>query len=255
MNKQLSLSVLASVVATGAIAAFQPTANAASFTAQDAVNAGCVGASTCTVNSFKLTATDNSTPANSRTITQKTVNGLLGLGVSNGTNPDPSGGEIDFNEILSVGFGRSLNLKYLDLSFLYQPGVFNDAVFEVALVKETGGTQTGKLRVTGDTSAVWESTDGSVINLSPSTRRKGGAYRIFNPFGDSKIQGFSLTALKVRSDDPTKTCSTGKKCPSDSRNSDFALTAVQVPEPTTVAGLGLVGLLAFARRRTIAKAD
>jgi len=145
MNKQLSLS-LASVVAVGTIAAFQSTANAASFTAQDAVSAGCVGSQNCTVNGFKLSATDDSTPANSRTITQKTVNGLLGLGVSNGTNPDPSGGEIDFNEILNVEFGRALTLKYLDLSFLYQPGVFNDKVFEVALVKETGGTQTGKLR-------------------------------------------------------------------------------------------------------------
>lgn len=256
MNKQFSLS-LAGIVATGAIVAFQPTANAASFTAQDAVNAGCVGTTSCTVNGFTLSATDTSSPANPRNITQKTVNGFLGLGVANGTTPDPSGGEIDLNEILNVGFGRSLTLKYFDLSFLYQPGVFNDAVFEVALAKATGGTQTGKLRVTGNTSAVWESTDGSgtVVNLSPSVKRGGGSYRILNPFGDDKITGFSLTALRVRSDDPTQTCSSGRKCPSGAQNSDFALSAVQVPEPTTVAGLGLVSLLAFARRRTVAKAD
>ncbi|MBE9010992.1 PEP-CTERM sorting domain-containing protein [Pseudanabaenaceae cyanobacterium LEGE 13415] len=244
-------------MATGTIAAFESSAHAASFTAQDAVNAGCVGATTCTVNGFTLSATDNSNPANPRNITQKNVNGFLGLGVRNGENPDPSGGEIDFNEILNVGFGRALTLKSLDLSFLYQPGVFADKVFEVALVKATGGIQTGKLRVTGNTTAVWESPTGfgSVLNLSPSTKRGGGSYRITNPFGDDKITGFSLTALKVRSDDPTQACSSGRKCPSGSDNSDFALTAVQVPEPTTVAGLGLVGLLAFARRRTAVKAD
>jgi galactose mutarotase-like enzyme len=51
VNK-LSLSLFAGVVASSAIAAYQPSANAASFTAQDAVSAGCVGVNSCTVNGF-----------------------------------------------------------------------------------------------------------------------------------------------------------------------------------------------------------
>ncbi|HTL90346.1 MAG TPA: PEP-CTERM sorting domain-containing protein, partial [Leptolyngbya sp.] len=58
-------------------------------------------------------------------------------------------------------------------------------------------------------------------------------------------------SLRVRSNDPTKDCSTGKDCPAGSANSDFALSSVQVPEPTTVVGLGMVGLLTFARRRSM----
>ncbi len=247
MNKSTSLSILIGLVAGSAIATFQTAANAASFTAQDAKDAGCIGLTSCTVNGFTLNATDNGTPAQTRNITEKTVGGVLGLGVRNGTNSDPSSGEIDFNEILSVGFGKALTLKSLDLSFLYQPGVYNDAVFEVALVKATGGTQTGKLRVTGNTSAVWESAEGTVVNLSPSVKGKGGSYRLLNPFGDDKILGFSLTALQAKD--------AKGKTPAGGANSDYALSAVQVPEPTTVAGLGVVGLLAFARRRQVLKAD
>ncbi|HTL89456.1 MAG TPA: hypothetical protein VL134_08635, partial [Leptolyngbya sp.] len=196
MNKHLPLSLVAGLVAGSTIAAFQPSANAASFTAQDAVNAGCVGLTSCTVNGFYLKATDNSTPAQDRTITQKTIDGVVGLGVRNGMNSDPSSGEIDFNEILSVGFGqpnqqKALTLKSIDLSFLYQPGVYSDKVYEVALVSATGGSQVGKLRVTGDTSAVW-SLGGTVTNLAASIVGSGGSYRITNPFGDDKITGVKL---------------------------------------------------------------
>jgi hypothetical protein len=263
MNKQISLSLLA---AAGALVAFQSSAQAASFTASDAkaqcalntatsVAGSFYGGSTCVVNGFTLKATTNSAITGStvdRNITYKEVAGFSGLGVRDGANPDPSSGEIDFDEVLSVNFARALTLKSFDLSFLYQPGVFNDAVFEVALVKAAGGTQTGKLRVTGDTSAVWEATDGTVVNLSPSLKGSGGSYSVLNPFGDEKITGFSMTAVKVQSNDSTIACSGGGNCPSGGANSDFVLSAVQVPEPTTVAGLGIVGLLAFARRRRVA---
>lgn len=253
MKKHISLVILAGLAISGTVATVQ-SAQAASFTAQDAVNANCVGQTSCTVKGFYLKATTNSTPKIDRTLTQKTVGGVLGIGVRDGVNSDPSSGEIDANEILRVGFGqpgkeKALTLKALDLSFLYQPSVYNDNVFEVALVKADGGLGSGKLRVTGNTSAVWESAEGSVINLSPSIKNKGGSYEIVNPFGDTKIKGFSLTAVRVRSDNPTKECSTGKFCPAGAANSDFALSAVQVPEPTTAIGLGMVGLLALARRR------
>lgn len=255
MNKYL-FALVASCVTGSTIVAFQPAATAASFTARNAKDAGCIGFTSCTVNGFRL----SSSPQD-HVISEKTVGGVLGLGVRNPIR-DRSNGEIDFGETLSVGFARQQTLKSFDLSFLYQPGVYGDQVFEVALVNVTGSTQSGRLRVTGDRSAVWELADGaswrsvgSVANLSPSVRKQGGSYRVLNPFGGDRILGFSLTAQRVRRDNLSTPCTSGTSCPTGVANSDYALTAVQVPEPTTVAGLGVVGLLAIARRRQGVKAN
>ncbi|BAS58721.1 PEP-CTERM sorting domain-containing protein [Leptolyngbya boryana CZ1] len=262
MNKQVSLSLFAGVLATGAIVAFQPSANAASFSfsASDAVNAGCVGQTNCNVNGFFSVGASTTRNAFDPVLTQKTVGGVLGIGIdsSKDANGNPAGetvnnqslGEIDIDETLSVGFKSAGVLKALDLSFLYRPGVYNDGVFEVALVQADGGIGSGTLRVTSANSAVW-SLGGTVTNLALSSKDAGGSYRITNPFGDIKITGFSLKALAQTAPNSTTT-------PAGAKNSDFTLSRVEVtkvPEPTTVIGLGLVGLLAASRRRKAAKAN
>ncbi len=258
MNKHISLSLIVGLVAGSSIAAFQPSANAASFSfnAQDAIGAGCVGQTTCTVKSFfSVTAntTRNSAPP---LLTTKTIGGIQGIGIDssnpkNGeTAPNQSVGEIDIDETLNVGFKSVGVLKSLDLSFLYRPSVYGDEVYEIALVRADDGLGSGTLKVTSPNSAVW-SLGGIVTNLSLSSKDNGGSYRISDPFGDVKIKGFSLTAVQAKDKD-------GKTIPVGAKNSDFDLSRVEVtkvPEPTTVLSLGVVGLLAFARRRNELKAD
>uniref|UniRef100_A0ACD5GTT2 Uncharacterized protein n=1 Tax=Desertifilum tharense IPPAS B-1220 TaxID=1781255 RepID=A0ACD5GTT2_9CYAN len=134
----------------GWLATTAPNAIAASFTAADAEF--CVGQNTCLVNDFfTLTAQ----PGN-KEITTKTIGGVQGLGVADDAQNlgrDPSRGEIDIGEILRVDFARSSVLEFLDLSFMYQPGVYEDEVFEIAQVTSDAGV--GTLTITGDTSAVW----------------------------------------------------------------------------------------------------
>ncbi|GAP97159.1 PEP-CTERM sorting domain-containing protein [Leptolyngbya sp. NIES-2104] len=279
--KNLSLSVLTGMIASGAIAAYQPAAQAASFTfnAQDAVSEGCVGQTTCTVNDFFSLEATTARNTFAPVLTQKTVglgaNAVLGIGIdsSKNKNSNPAGesgrtesqGEIDIDEILNVGFKKVGVLSALDLSFLYKPGSrqYGDDVFEAALVTLDDKTQSGTLTVKNETTAIW-SLGGSddVINLSLSRNGFGGSYRIVNPFGDLKIKGFSLTGFKSLAKDKDGNLLKDKNgkpyYPAGSKNSDFALSRVEVtkvPEPATLLGLGVVGLAALTRRRQVAKAD
>ncbi len=271
MNKH-SLS-LTGLIASSAIAAFQPAAHAASFTAQDAVNAGCVGQTTCTVNGFFSLNASTTRNSLAPVLTEKTVGGVKGLGIDsskdkNGKHTGETGntesfGEIDVDELLGVKFKRAGVLHALDLSFLYKPGSrqYGDDVFEVALATADGKLGSGTLTVTGESSAIW-SLGGTVTNLSLSKKDNGGSYSILNPFGNVKITGFSLTAVPALAKDANGVLLKDKKgktyTPVGAKNSDFTLSRVEVtkvPEPTTVLGLGVVGLVAFARRRSAVKAD
>lgn len=274
MKTRNSLSLLTGLVATGAVVALsQAPVQAASFSANDASDrAQCpTGSTTCYIDGFfELTASPEGDQ-----ITQKQVNSVWGFGIAdNGRRPssDPSRGEIDPGERLDIAFrnesGKSFKgiLEYLDLSFMYRPGVFNDQVFEMALVSTDGKSKTGTLQVKNATTAEWRIGNaviaGAVELLSPSNGNGGGSYRIKNPFQDFVMNGFSVTAVPVLAGNAgsgANFCVQGEgNCPLGSRNSDFALTAVsvkRVPEPATLLGLGAVGLLAFAQRRRSLKTN
>lgn len=183
--------------------------------------------------------------ANSGSVLQgKTVGGVKGVGIT--TNPsDPltdTLGEIDNSEALTVTHATGGIFDYIDLSFLYQPGVYSDSVFEVASIVANDGTS-GILRVTGNSTAEWivGGVAQAVTALSNSVEGAGGRYRVFNPFGDRFLTSLTLTAVQQAG------------VPANYQNSDYSLVGTQlktVPEPTTLAGLGIVGgLLAASRRR------
>lgn len=238
-----SASIGASLVAGGVLALSAGSAQAATLTAADVVAAGtCVGQVSCSVNGFNLSVNQ---PSGSR-MTQKTVGGVLGIGISRDGSSGPgsadqSEGEIDLGEVLGVSFNAEKTLASLDLSFLYRPGVYADQVYEVA--KITAGNLVGTLTVTGSTSAVW-SLGGTVQNLSPSSNGKGGSYRIFNPFGDAQISGFTLTPVDASPN------------VSSFRDSDFTLSRVEaVPEPGTIAALAFAAASGLGLRRRRNQAD
>jgi hypothetical protein len=171
----------------------------------------------------------------------KKVNGVIGVGVS-GKKParDVVGGEIDYSESIVLTLPNPGDvLKSIGLSFLYRPGVFADTVWEAAKITTNTGLE-GILKVTGKDTASWSFGSGLVTNLSPSKGNGGGYYDIANPFGNEKFDFLTLTPDTY--DSVAKT---------SNANSDFALThATSVPEPTAIAGLGLVaGLLVATRRR------
>jgi hypothetical protein len=172
----------------------------------------------------------------------KRVNGVIGVGVS-GKKParDVVAGEIDYSESIVLTLPNPKDvLKNIGLSFLYRPGVFADTVWEAARITTNTGLE-GILTVTGKDTAIWNFAGGLVTNLSPSKGNGGGYYDIANPFGNAKFDFLTLTPVTY--DSVAKTSNT---------NSDFALThaaAKSVPEPTTLAGLGLIGGLLLATRR------
>ncbi|MFW6357816.1 MAG: PEP-CTERM sorting domain-containing protein [Chroococcales cyanobacterium] len=237
--KLQKLSTCVGLIAGSAIAfSGVNAAQAASFSASDANAAGCVGATTCTVNDFFTL------DGSGDEMTYKTVGGFSGIGLQGvGATSDQSEGEIDVDEFLKVTFEEQTILSKLGLNFLYQPGVFSDDVFEVAEVSAFDSIgnilQTATLTITGDTTAIF-SNGATVENVSPSKNNKGGYYNILNPFADLEIAGFSLTPV----DDPNV---------ESFHDSDFALAEVEtVPEPGTLAallGIGALGGLTKLRRR------
>lgn len=238
-----SFLALTGIAVGGMIAISAPAqAGTLSFSAKDQdVKQACDQQSTCTVKGFfTLTATSGKISVGG--------NPEIGIGVDNGQPANvrlPY--EIEPGEELSVGFDKAAVLKSLQLNKLYPNGhdgqnlpAYGDKVYEAAIVTDKDGTYTGTLTVTGNTSAVWSfAGGGQVFNRAASVVSKGGRYEIVNPFAGERILGFSLKPV----DNPN----VGGK-----GDSDFALysASVSVPEPATVLGLGVVGLLAAARRRS-----
>ncbi|MBD0265270.1 MAG: PEP-CTERM sorting domain-containing protein, partial [Tolypothrix sp. Co-bin9] len=175
----------------------------------------------------------------------KKVNDVIGVGVSgNKGGRDVVAGEINYGESIKLTLPNPKDvLESIGLSFLYRPGVFADKVWEAARITTNTGLE-GILTVTGNTSATWSFLGGGLVtNLSASSNKGGGYYDIANPFGNEKFDFLTLTPFTY-----------GSVPQNNSANSDFALahaTAVTkaVPEPTTLAGLGLVGGLLLTTRR------
>jgi len=181
----------------------------------------------------------------------KTVNGVTGVGISGGSK-DVVPAEINYPELLDLDLPSPGVLASLDLGFLYQPGVFGDEVYEVAAATPDGGMK-GTLTVTGDTTAIW-SLGSTVVNLSASTNDGGGWYSVENPFGNKVITGLKLKQLPGVDQNGNVITTLPRNNPA---NSDFALVgAKKAPEPTTFAGLALVGAVLMAsRRRRVHKAS
>ena len=212
------------------------TAPAQAFNFASGNLSGCTtGGTTCTTNDgFTI-------QANGGTLEAKTVNGVTGVGVG----AQSVIAEINAGESLDLLLpGGSGILKSLDLGFMYQPPVFSDEVFERATVIADG--LTGFLTVLSDTTARWEVASLGINQIltavSPSTPNGGGLYSILNPFANTVVSSVRLQPYVYENVAP------------DFRNSDFSLMGAQaeqaVPEPATLAGLGIVaGLLAASRRR------
>jgi len=175
----------------------------------------------------------------------KTLNRVTGVGISGGSH-DVVPAEVNNGELLKLALLSPGVLGSLDFSFLYHgttsdPGAFSDRVFEVLAATPDGGMQ-GTLRVTGDNTAVWSfpgAIGSTVVTKSDSTITGGGWYSVLNPFGNNPISYLTMTAVPqpgVPANSPA--------------NSDFALVgAEKTPEPTTFAGLALVGAVLIASRR------
>ncbi|MGB3695290.1 MAG: hypothetical protein WA865_10395 [Spirulinaceae cyanobacterium] len=215
-------------------------------------NAPSPNLTTCeTTDGFRLTAGFEGNPGNetkSPLLAAKKVKNTIGLGVNfdkdlNSRDPGDYGtdGEIDAGEYITLEALKGPSIfDHIELSFLYQPGVHNDAVYEIALL-ETSQGKTGTLRITGNSTAEYLfNGKTTIINaLSPSTHAGGGYYRINNPFGDIKVGQVKLSAPGKASDNSTQ--------------HDYSLVAAkatQVPEPGSAAAvLGLGLLVARCSRR------
>jgi hypothetical protein len=240
---QKPLALFTGLLAGGAVAFSTIPAQAASFNATDA--AGCAGQTTCNVNGFTLTAD----PAGYK-ITSKNLDGNLGIGVSaNGEAkaPDPSWGEIDFGEALKVLLPSTSVLEYLDLGFLFQPGVNHDRVFEQLKVTTNTGLE-AILKITGTTTATWSFLgSGSVVNIDPSLKGDGGIYRVWNPFADNKISSFTITV-------PVREYNRNQSWGSDGVL--IGAGTATVPEPGTMAALaGVVTVAGLGLRRSKEQSD
>ena len=256
-------SIVFGLLAGGVFSAIMaPEAQAArlSMTAQDVVDAECLGSTVCdnvgTDDFFKVTA--GSTEGAHKELSGKSVHGVLGLGVStNGgetvfetgkgvptdknhavTSGDQvaSWGEVDKDEFLNVVFDAPAILKELELSAMYHgekgrenAGDFGDQVNEAVKITANlfgGGILEGLLQVTGDNTATW-TTEGNTtqaINLSPSASGGGGSFSVANLFGDALLTGLSLTP---DSEFARYTIA----------DSDFTLSKIVVEQPGGVKGV------------------
>lgn len=247
-------SALIGLMAGSTLALSSAPAQAFNFTTSGGCNAAAT--SGVTADGFKLVPTGGSLACKTVVDTSAADDGYAGpvTGIGITSTNDSTPGEIgpttsEFLDLILPGSGGVLGS--LDLSFLYRPQVFHDAVFEVAAALPDTSPIEGTLKILGPSSAIWtwgaitqnltaisNSTDGTV-----GTKVGGGWYSVKNPFGD-----LSLSKIRLRA------------VPQDGRqqnyqNSDFALVGAtlkeveKVPEPTTLAGLGVIGGLIVASRR------
>ncbi len=254
-------AILGSLLASGALVVAAAPAQAFNFNTDEALgecdpSLGAMGQSCATADGFTLEVTKAGEDGSlGGTLVTKTVDGTTGVGVYGDPSKEHgSSEELDYGEEITASLATAEVIKSIELAFMYQPGEWDDGVFEVAEV--TAGGKTGTLAVTGDETATWtyDGKETLLSALSPSVEGGGGLYSILNPFGNIAVDTIVFNSFfhgdegQKKNEDKCGSTLTSE-CGAFSDYSIAGISTASVPEPGLMLGLGVVGGAMYASRR------